>query len=51
MPIRSRSSSASFEPIAPARSNSAIKLIGCRGYIQQDAVRISLNVLLYSLNQ
>ena len=25
--------------------------IGCRGYTQQDAARIGLNVLLYSLNQ
>ena len=25
--------------------------IGCRGYTQQDAARIALNVLLYSLNQ
>ena len=25
--------------------------LGCRGYIRQDAARIGLNVLLYSLNQ
>jgi hypothetical protein len=27
------------------------EVVGCRGYTQQDAARIGLNVLLYSLNQ
>jgi hypothetical protein len=27
------------------------KAFGCRGYTRQDAARIGLNVLLYSLNQ
>jgi hypothetical protein len=25
--------------------------LGCRGYTRQDAARIALNVLLYTLNQ
>jgi hypothetical protein len=40
-----------FSPFDISCALESHEAIGCRGYIQQDAARIGLNVLLYSLNQ
>ncbi len=40
-----------FSPYDISCALESHEAIGCRGYTQQDAARIGLNVLLYSLNQ
>jgi hypothetical protein len=40
-----------FSPYDISCALESHEAIGCRGYTQQDAARIALNVLLYSLNQ
>jgi hypothetical protein len=40
-----------FSPFDISCALESHEAIGCRGYTQQDAARIGLNVLLYSLNQ
>jgi hypothetical protein len=40
-----------FSPFDISCALESHEAIGCRGYTQQDAARIALNVLLYSLNQ
>jgi hypothetical protein len=40
-----------FSPYDISCALESHEAVGCRGYTQQDAARIGLNVLLYSLNQ
>jgi hypothetical protein len=40
-----------FSPFDISCALESHEAVGCRGYIQEDAARIGLNVLLYSLNQ
>jgi hypothetical protein len=40
-----------FSPFDISCALESHEAIGCRGYTQEDAARIGLNVLLYSLNQ
>jgi hypothetical protein len=40
-----------FSPFDISCALESHEAVGCRGYIQQDAARLGLNVLLYSLNQ
>ena len=40
-----------FSPYDISCALESREALGCRGYTQQDAARIGLNVLLYSLNQ
>ncbi len=40
-----------FSPYDISCALESHEAVGCRGYVQQDAARIGLNVLLYSLNQ
>jgi hypothetical protein len=40
-----------FSPYDISCALESHEAVGCRGYIQEDAARIGLNVLLYSLNQ
>ena len=40
-----------FSPYDISCALESHEALGCRGYTQQDAARIGLNVLLYSLNQ
>lgn len=40
-----------FSPYDISCALESHEAVGCRGYVRQDAVRIGLNVLLYSLNQ
>jgi hypothetical protein len=40
-----------FSPFDISCALESHEAVGCRGYTQQDAARIGLNVLLYSLNQ
>jgi hypothetical protein len=40
-----------FSPYDISCALESHEAVGCRGYTQQDAARIGLNVLLYTLNQ
>jgi hypothetical protein len=40
-----------FSPFDISCALESHEAVGCRGYTQQDAARLGLNVLLYSLNQ
>jgi hypothetical protein len=40
-----------FSPFDISCALESHEAVGCRGYSQQDAARIGLNILLYSLNQ
>ncbi len=40
-----------FSPYDISCALESHQAVGCRGYVRQDAARIALNVLLYSLNQ
>ncbi len=40
-----------FSPYDISCALESHEAVGCRGYVRQDAARIALNVLLYSLNQ
>ena len=40
-----------FSPFDISCALESHEAIGCRGYTQEDAARLGLNVLLYSLNQ
>ena len=40
-----------FSPYDISCALESHEAVGCRGYIRQDAARIGLNVLMYTLNQ